>query len=46
MRGMKTKLYLVALILLWVKWIRIVEKKHKDFTDVALKVQDTGFTMI
>ena len=37
---------LVALILLWVKWIRIVKKKHKVFTDIALKVQDTGFTLI
>ena len=37
---MKTKLHLVTFILLWIKWTRMVEIKHKDFRDVVPKVQD------
>ena len=37
---MKTKLYSVTFILLWIKWTRMVEIKHKDFIDVVPKVQD------
>ena len=39
-RGMKTKLYLKTLILLWIKWAEVVEMKHKDFIDAVPKAQD------
>ena len=39
-REMKTKFYLEALILLWIKWTGMVEIKHKDFIDIAPKIQD------
>ena len=37
---MKTKFYLETLILLWIKWTGMVEIKHKDFIDIAPKIQD------
>ena len=32
---METKQYMETWILLWVKWIDLVEIKHKDFIDVV-----------
>ena len=39
-RELKTKLYLETSLLLRIKWIGMVEIKHKDFTDDVLKVKD------
>ena len=43
---MKTKFYFETLIVKWIKWTRMVKKRHKEFIDVVPIISSQNSTWI